>query len=463
MNRDTSVQVAGRLLLTAAQAIRRSPSLRILRSIEKTPFLSNEEISVRQFTRLSALLRGAESKVPFYREMFRSLGITSRDIRNLHDFSQLPVLTKDIVRERLPELVREDVPASRLLTSHSGGSTGMPLTYYRSRLSKAISEAGTFRNLKQCGWRPGEMIAYFWGFSDRLNALPRWRLEAEQMLRRTYQMDPFHSGPGDFDAWFARWQRIQPKVALGYASTIARFAKHLELKGTKVAPLRGVFTTAEKLYGVQRQLMRQVFGCPVYDCYGSGEIQNIAAECREGRMHINSDHVLLELDSIALPMPNGAKPFVATSLTNDVMPFIRYRNEDCGDLLEGRCPCGNNFPLMKLEVSRISDNFIFPNGRVVHGEFFTHLMWGVQAIDAFQFHQTAPDAITLWYVPRAGDVRARDQALLSAVERIRALAPQHVIRIDVQPTDKIPLSTAGKHRFTRTDVVDLQHNFVGRP
>jgi phenylacetate-CoA ligase len=229
-----------------------------------------------------------------------------------------------------------------------------------------------------------------------------------------------------------------------------------------VAPLRGVFTTAEKLYGAQRQLIARVFGCPVYDCYGSGEIQNIAAECPEGRMHINSDYVVLDLSSIAPAMPDHAKPFIATSLTNDVMPFIRYKNEDCGELIEGTCPCGNNFPLMKLEVSRISDNFIFPNGRVVHGEFFTHLMWGVEGIDAFQFHQTAPDAITLWYVPRGGDVTVRDRALSSAVERIRALAPEHVMRIDVQATDNIPLSIAGKHRFTRTDVADLQHNLVAR-
>jgi hypothetical protein len=89
-------------------------------------------------------------------------------------------------------------------------------------------------------------------------------------------------------------------------------------------------------------------------------------------------------------------------------------------------------------------------------------MWGVEGIDAFQFHQTAPNAITLWYVPRGGDATGRDRALSSAVGRIRALAPEHVMRIDVQATDNIPLSTAGKHRFTRTDVAELQHNLVAR-
>jgi phenylacetate-CoA ligase len=443
---------AGRLLLTAAQKIRGSSSLKVLRSIERTPFLSEEQIVAQQFGRVCELLRIAETEVPYYREMFQSLRITSRDIRNLNDFSKLPILTKDIIRDRLPDLVRENAHPGTLIQAHSGGSTGVPLTFYHTKLNKDMSEAGTFRNLRQCGWTPGEMIGSFWGFNNRLNSLPKWRLEFEQMLRRTYQMDPFHSGPAELDNWFRKWQRMKPSIALGYASTIARFAVHLESTGRTVAPLRGVFTTAEKLYPMQRDIIARVFGCPVYDCYGSCEIRNIAAECTYGRMHINSDYVVLEVDSSSPVMPDGARPFIATSLWNDVMPFIRYRNEDCGELVEGACPCGNNFPIMQLRISRVSDNFIFPNGRVVHGEFFTHLMWGSEGISNFQFHQTAPDAVTLWYVPRGGDVTVRERALLSAVERIKALAPEHAIGVDIRATDNIPLSTAGKHRFTRSDL-----------
>src|SRR5690348_3083732 len=86
---DNRAAVAGRLLLTAAQKVRGSSSLKLLRSIQSTPFLSQEEIIAQQFGRLSELLRIAETQVPYYREMFRSLRIASRDIRNLTDFSKL--------------------------------------------------------------------------------------------------------------------------------------------------------------------------------------------------------------------------------------------------------------------------------------------------------------------------------------------------------------------------------------
>ena len=443
--------MVGRFLLEVTQRLRRSRALNLLREIENAPRAPRADMLTDQFQHLSRLLAHAEARVPYYRELFRSLGIRSRDIRNLQDFAQLPVLTKDIVREHQRELIRDDVPLEELSPHYSGGSTGVPLTFYRDRSYMDASDAGTFRNLQQSGWRPGEMIAFFWGGNERLYAMPRWEFELRQRLRRMYQFDPFHSGPAEMERWLEKWKELKASVALGYASTIARFAEYIEMSGRGVKPLRGVFTTAEKLYPQQRAVISRVFGCRVYDCYGSSEVQNIAAECPHGRMHINADFVVLEVDSNTTNPTSETSPFLVTSLWNYTMPFIRYRNEDCGALVEGECDCGNSFPLMKLNVARVSDNFILPGGRVVHGEFFTHLMYGSEGIANFQFHQTAPDAVTLLIVPGRGSQAAREHTIRTAVEQIRTLAPAK-IKVEVREVDAIPLSSAGKHRFTRSDV-----------
>lgn len=440
----------GRLMLDVTQRARRSRSLAVFREIKAAPFVPVSVARADQFQRLRLLLAHAEARVPYYREMFRSLGVTSGDINTLEDFAQLPVLTKDIIRERWRDLVREDVALESLSKHHSGGSTGAPLTFYREHRYMDASEAGTFRNLAQAGWRPGEMVAFFWGWNDALAAMPRWKFELRQTIRRMYQFDPFRSGPADMEGWLKRWRTLDASVALGYASTIARFAQFVEERGTRVAPLRGVFTTAEKLYPQQREIISRVFGCRVYDCYGSSEVQNIAAECPRGAMHVNADYVVLETDDCE--GEEGPKPFLVTSLWNYAMPFIRYRNEDCGSLAAGLCDCGNSFPLMELNIARVSDNFVLPGGRVVHGEFFTHLMYDSEGIANFQFHQTAPDHITLWIVPSVeGAPEARTRTLDAAVAQIKALTPEPVT-VEVRETDAIPLSSAGKHRFTRSDV-----------
>jgi phenylacetate-CoA ligase len=438
----------GRLLLGLTERLRGSRVLRRLAELEAAAAVSREEILRDQFRRLRALLTHAERHVPYYREMFRGLGITARDIRTLDDFARLPVLTKDIVRERLTDLVRDDVPRASLVKRHSGGSTGVPLTFFVDRDYLDVADAGIYRYLKQCGWQPGEMVAYFWGGNDELDRMPRWEFEVRQRLRRMYQFDPFHSGPRDMDQWRVRWPAIGATVALGYASTIARFAEFLEATGDRPSPIRGVFTTAERLYPKQRQLIAQVFGCPVFDCYGSSEVRNIAVECRRGRMHINADFVVVET---AGPSTAGPSPFIVTSLRNFAMPFIRYGNEDCGALAEDSCDCGNQSPLLRLGIARIADNFTMPDGRVVHGEYFTHLMYGADGVESFQFHQTARDAITLWVVPGPGAPAGRERTIRHVVDRVRELGVGRV-RVEVREVATIPLTPSGKHRFTRSDV-----------
>ena len=448
--RAARTRLPGYLLFAGTHRVRRSQALKILRQIERAPFAAPDEVRRNQLHRLSALLAHAEQRVPYYRKLFRSLGITARDIRTLDDFARLPILTKDIIREQGRDLIREDVPLERLHRHHSGGSTGVPLTFYRERAYMDASDAGTYRNFLQCGWRLGEMVAFFWGSNDRLQRMSRAEFELRQRARRMYQFDPFHSGPAEMDAWLRRWPALGATIAFGYASTVARFAEFIESTGRRVPPLRGVFTTAEKLYPPQRHVIGRVFGCHVYDLYGSSEVQNIAAECPHGRMHVSADFVVLEVDRASTP---GVAPsLVLTSLWNYAMPFIRYRNEDCAHLSEARCTCGNHFPLMTLDVARVSDNFVLPDGRVVHGEYFTHLMYGSDGIRTFQFHQTAPDHITLWVVPdpRAA-AAARGRVLGEAVRQIKALTPAPIV-VDVHETAAIPLSEAGKHRFTRSDV-----------
>lgn len=430
--------------------MRSSRSLSILDEIRHAPEASTSEIRSRQFQSLSGLLHHAEARVPYYREMFHNLSISARDIRSFEDFNKLPILTKKTVRERQRDLLREDVSLEDLEKRHSGGSTGIPLTFYSDKKSSDAGNAGTYRNLLQSGWRPGEMIAFFWGWDEKLKEMGRLEFEVRQRVRRSYQFNPFNSGAGQMEHWLHSWRKIKPRVALGYASSIARFAEFLEETGESVEPLKGVYTTAEKLYPAQRDVLARVFSCQVYDLYGSSEVQNIAAECSAGSMHVNADFVVVETESTS-DLPSGPRPLLVTSLWNYAMPFIRYRNEDVGELLDGTCGCGNNFPLMRLNISRISDNFELPDGRVVHGEFFTHLMYGSDGIGSFQFHQHARDRITLKIVPDGTSGVARERSVRSALDEIEAVS-DGTVEVKVVEVDSIPKSSAGKHRFTRSDI-----------
>jgi phenylacetate-CoA ligase len=440
---------AGRVLLRLTHRLRRADTLQVLDELAAGPRMTPGQVRADQLARLGRVLRHAEAKVPYYRELFRATRISAADIRTLEDLAALPVLTKDIVRDRLDDLITEGIPTNDLVPGNTGGSTGTPLRFYREASYMAASEAATMRNFRQAGWEPGEMVAYFWGGNERLYRMKPWEFELRQYLRRMYQFDPFRSGPRDMDRWLDVWPRVAATVAFGYASTIARFAAHIESTGVSVPPLRGVFTTAEKLFAQQRDTIARVFRCNVFDCYGTSEVHQIAAECARGRMHVTADFVVLE--ALEAGRPGATAPLVVTSLRSFAMPFIRYRTEDYGSLGAADCDCGSGFPVVELTVARISDNFVFRDGRVVHGEFFTHLLYGSSGIANFQFHQTAPDSIALRIVPEPGSTRAeRQRSVAAAVAQLRALDPG--LHIDVAEVAEIPLSASGKHRFTRSDV-----------
>ena len=442
--------VLGKLLLAATVRFRRSNSLRLLKEIEPVPFLTREQLEVLQLQRLKSLLASAVKNVPFYRRMFKNLGLRSEDVSSLKDFSQLPIVTKADIRSHETDFVSETVDVTRLFKGSSGGSTGAPLNFYYDQTLLDASDAATFRNLRQCGWQPGEMIGMLIGFDKKTRQVAPWQFEIRQFARRLYQFDSFNCGKEEMDWWIRKFTQLKVRAVIGFPSTVTRFSNHLLERKSSVPQLRGVFTTGEKLYDQQREVIASAFNSNIYDCYGSSEVRNIATECSRGSMHINSDYVVVETDSASVK-PGEPEPLILTSLWNSVMPFIRYRNEDYGGLLQTNCDCGSNFPIMRLDVGRVSDNFTLPGGRVIHGQFFTHMMYRSEGIANFQFHQTAPDAITLWIVPGFGSAEAREKVIKAAVEQIKGLSSVP-IKVEVHEVQAIPLSAAGKHRYTRSDV-----------
>lgn len=433
----------GSALFTLAHRMRGSAALQVLEEIRGESALAADEVRRRQWARLSALLSHAEAKVPYYRQLFAELGITARDIRTPADFAAFPVLTKDIIRAQGSALIADGTDRAQLLTHRSGGSTGVPLEFYHDRAATDLSDAGTYRNFLQCGWQPGDMIAFFWGFNERLEAMSRLEFEARQYLRRSYQFDPFQQSDEDFARWLVTLRRIRPTIVYGYASSIGLFAEWALRTGARVPRVKGLFCTAEKLLPRQREAMERAFQAKAYDVYGSSEVRNIACECSRGTFHLNTDFVYAEVED---PSVQGPQPFLLTGLIDRSMPFIRYRNEDCGTLGAEVCGCGSGFPAMKLDIARQSDSFRFENGRVVHGEFFTHLFYGVEGVRMFQFRQVARDRIEVLAVPDAA-AHGLDAVMAGIRTQVEALAPGQ-LTCHVQLVSEIPLSSAGKHRFT---------------
>ena len=398
--------------------------------------MPREQVLAKQRADLASIIRFAANNTDYYRE--RLAEVLARGTGELR-IADLPVLTKEDVVRYMPDLLTRGVDRARVKVGHTGGSTGKPLAFYYDEAKHELMRAGMCRSYMLSGWRPGQKILNFWGARQDTVAGGIFGAGWSDFIAAERTI-PAHEYTDDtLRSWAAFIRSYRPVLLQGYTSVltaVARFVvdNRIGMPGT----LAGVYSTAEVLDDWQRELMETAFGCKVFNQYGSREVPNIACECRHGGMHVFTDMVYLEsLDT------GGESRLLVTSLTNRLMPFIRYDIGDSGKLKDGDCACGSPFPLMEMGMCRQNDIVRTRSGKRVHPSYFNGLLYGLTQIEQYQFVQEEPDKIVLNVVataPLAPEVGTRLQ------ERIHADVDAH-LELKLNYAAEIPRTVSGKHRF----------------
>jgi phenylacetate-CoA ligase len=130
------------------------------------------------------------------------------------------------------------------------------------------------------------------------------------------------------------------------------------------------------------------------------------------------------------------------------MPLIRYRNEDLAELGTEACSCGRSLPTLAKVLGRSADIIRSPAGRLIHGEFFTHLFYDAPGVTRFQVRQASLDHLVISVV---GNEQFDDRARSHLAEKI-ARHGDPAFRIEWRDVGAIEPGPAGKHRFTLSDL-----------
>jgi phenylacetate-CoA ligase len=401
---------------------------------------------------LAKLLTFARDHVPYYRRVFEDAGLDPTRASLREDLSRVPLLTKDLIRQHRSELIADLMHRGPLFPKSTGGSTGVPLTFYRDRYVQAVSEALDVFVRSWWGIRPWDRTALVWGTDRDLNE-STWREKFYEWRYRRRLINAFRMQDTDLLNFCQALLCWRPPYLMGYASALEELARCAQTHGLDGLRFHAIRSAAETLWPGQRQLIENTFHAPVYNFYGSREIGNVAAECpEERRLHLISTwHYLEIVDEQGRPLANGEPgQLVITDLSNFGMPFVRYRNEDTGTLAIARCPCGRPSPVLENLLGRTSDLIRTPQGEIVHGEFFTHLFYGLDNIRQFTVHQTELTKLILKYVPAGTGHNETIQRIASSIRR--RLGPE--VTVEVEVCDVIERPPNGKHRFTVSDVAD---------
>jgi phenylacetate-CoA ligase len=331
-----------------------------------------------------------------------------------------------------------------MVAGSTGGSTGKPLRFYRTRESGNWSSAAELRAYGWSGFRFGDKQALIWGSPIDLSKWISLRGRIWNSVTRTLILDACSMSETSMRKFARKLAWFKPKVIRGYASGVYIFAKFLESERINLEPA-AVITSAETLFHHQRAKIEDVFGCDVYDFYGSREVPSMASECSEkSGYHISSENVLLEfVKDHEQVVANETGAILVTDLTNYAMPFIRYQNGDMGKPLDEPCQCGRGLSLMGALEGRITDVIVTRDGKSVSSPVFTLVFKDLQHVKEFQVIQESRERIKVKIVKRSQYSEEDSNCIINGIKKIAG----ENMQIDIEFVTSIPPTRSGKRRI----------------
>jgi phenylacetate-CoA ligase len=384
--------------------------------------------------------------VPYYRQVFKDLGIDPKKMNFTEDWERLPVLEKDTLRARYQDLISETDHSKKARQNHSGGSTGKPVAFLSDLALYEMMAANMRLIFSWAGWKPGEMVLHLWGGKEKelpLTLQDRFKAWLSgSLILPVYSFDE-----RTFIEWWKVLNSYKPAIIYAYPSVVAEFTRWLKEKGYEPIGIKGVFCSAEVLLPAHRKVIEEAFRCKVHNQYGSRETPCVACECSEGNMHLFVDLNRVEFLDQAED-PDGPKKIIVTPLHNYAQPLIRYDLGDLGFPKDGICPCGRGYPLMEMPLGRQNDHIRLENGKLIYPSYFIHLLDGNKWIRKFQFRQR--DLKSLELILEADpvpDIQERLIRLKSGImPKLRTMMGQE-IELNVSAVPFIERTATGKHRF----------------
>ncbi len=427
--------------------------LQHLKQLEINKALPKADLEKLQLRKLKSIVEYAYENTPYYRELFDAVSLKPSDINTLKDIEKIPPLSKQNIQAAGKLMLSSEYDVTSLMKDASGGSTGEPTVIYRDLLCHQLRHADPIRHDRWSGWDIGDRFALIWGAQRDLKATKSIKeFIISRFIARIWELDAFEMNKNKMDSYVANLERIQPKMILGYASALVAFSKFLikHHPDHNILP-SGIISSAEMLTEDMREIIEKAFKCKVLNRYGSREVGLIASECKhQAGLHINADNVFVEVVKDGKSVPIGENgEILVTDFSNHGMPLIRYKLGDMGCLSVDSCSCGITLPLMKSVDGRVADFFVSNEGTLVHGEYFTHLFYGIEEVEKFQMIQEKIDLVTLKIVSKNSD---KCTSYLKFVEKKTKEILGDKCVLDICFVDTIAPSASGKYLFTMSKV-----------
>ena len=442
-------QIVSNIIFPLHEKLKKHSTVAVKKAMEQSQWLPSSELEALQLDNLRQFLQDVREHVPYYRQLFESLGFDVEKVQSIQDLQRLPLLTKADIRQHTDQLKADD--AVGLAKFNTGGSSGEPLIFYIGNKRVSHDVAAKWRATRWWGVDIGDPEIVVWGSPIELGAQDKVRMIRDKLLR-THLLPAFEMSEEKVKGFIQQIQAIRPKMLFGYPSALAHIAKQAEKNGDRLDKLgiKVAFVTSEKLYDHQRSIIEKVFACPVANGYGGRDAGFIAHQCPEGSMHITAEDIIVEIvDNEEQVLPVGESgEIVVTHLATRDFPFIRYRTGDIGVLSDEVCRCGRGLPVLKDIQGRTSDFIVAQDGTVLHGLALIYVMRDIEGIEEFKIIQHTIDQTEIQLLTNSHYNPADEQRIIDV---FKARLGQ-TVELKINYVDRIEKEKSGKFRYVISHV-----------
>jgi len=366
---------------------------------KKIETATREELRKHQLQLLKEKVKFCYENTAFYRNRFKSAGISPSDIKTLEDAQKIPFTVKDDLRDTYP-FGMVAVHLDNIVEIHaSSGTTGNPIVGAYTTNDMDVWAELMARSLYATGVRKQDVIHNAYGYGLFTGGLG------------------FHYGAQKIGSTIipvsGGMTQRQIKLMKDLGSTVLcctpSYAIYLAEAMNKegVDPRKDLKIKignfgAEPLSERIRERIEKELGIEAFDIYGLTELcgPGVSVECnKHDGMHIWEDHFLVETidPKTGDVLPAGEEgELVFTPLTKTGLPLLRFRTRDISVIETEKCDCGRTHSRMMRVTGRSDDMLIIRGVNVFPSQIEYAIMGFPELAAQYQIVLDRPEALDVF-------------------------------------------------------------------
>ena len=361
--------------------------------LNKSQHWSTDKLNSYQIGKLSHLLLHSYNNVPYYKNLFDKLKLHPTDIKNIHDLSKIPILTKDLIKKNAKMLIATNINKSKLLKFQTSGSTGERFEFIGTDEMYKKEAAFVLRAFHSHGATMYNQPSIWLRRYSPNNGKTLWYYDHE--LKRLY-MSPYHINKDTIKSYLYKMNSINASTLVGYPSSIYILACYIEELGLKLNNVKYIHVASEKILPEWKEKIESVLNIQVKAHYGQMEKVSFFYQTEFSDNY--TEALEYGVTQFEKDPETSESTIIATGFLNYAMPFIRYQMNDTAVLNYTNSEFG--LPETVIDFNGRSDDILTTiKGSKIPGVNFYTMMYNIPGVMMFQLVQVSRELINVIIVP----------------------------------------------------------------